>query len=78
MNEAISSAMDKINIVPTISGLVTSAFCYYVAVWGVKQEKASRPERNIPQWLDAITPPLYAIAGGVIGTIGGYILSATG
>lgn len=33
MNETISSAMDKINIVPTISGLVTSAFCYYVAVW---------------------------------------------
>lgn len=78
MNETIPSIADKIHLLPTAGGLITSAFCYYVAAWGVKQEKASRPERNIPQWLDSITPPLYAIAGGVIGTIGGYILSATG
>jgi hypothetical protein len=75
MNETIANISDKIHLLPTAGGVITSAFCYYVAVWGIKQEKASRPDRTVPQWLDSITPPLYALAGGVIGTFGGYLLS---
>jgi len=78
MNEAISSAADKFDLVMTISGLVTAAFSYYVAKMGIQYEKETNPNRNVSPFVDSITPALYAVAGAVVGTFGGYILSATG